>query len=506
MSLKKNTFSNYIGFFYTTLIGLIILPLYLQYLGNSAFGLIGLFAVLKTWIRAFDLSLMPTFSREVALKCKQETGIFEIKLLMRSLEVLFFIVNIFIVFGVILSRKWIAHDWLQIENIDYSQVAFCIVLMTIIIALSWFTDLYRAVIQGMEDQVWLNVANMVILSLQYIGGLALLRWMTHNPVKFFEYQLIISVAELLLIGSKAYRLIPRISKHKNIHFSWDALKGILLFAGSLAYTGILWLLLTQLDKLLLSHILPLSKYGYFTLVTLIAGGILQLSTPISQAILPRMTSLLSQGKREEMLQLYCNATQITAVLVFSLAGMIAVFGKELVYAWTGNKIAANWIAPILFWYALGNAVCTMQSFQFYLQYAAGNLRLHVIFYTILSIIVVPMIFFTAYLYGPMGVGMVWFFMQSIVFLIWSPIIHRKYAPGIHRAWIIRDIMLIFVAVAITLSCLRTIATHLEWMSRVEVFIILGGFGIVVLLGGALASSTCRNFFMSIVSKKEVSKV
>lgn len=506
MSLKKNTVSNYIGFFYTTLIGFIILPLYLQYLGVSAFGLIGLFAVLKTWLRAFDLSLMPTFSREVAFKRNQEAGIFDIKLLMRSLEVLFFIVNIVIILGVILSSKWIVYHWLQIESIDYSQVAFCIILMTIIIALGWFADLYRAVIQGMEDQVWLNFANMFILSLQYLGGLALVRWITHNPVTFFEYQLIVSVVEVLLIGRKAYCLIPNVHEHENIYFSWDALKRILLFAGSLAYTGTIWLLLTQLDKLLLSHILPLSKYGYFALVTLIAGGILQFSSPISQAILPRMTLLLSQGKREEMLQLYRNATQVAAVLVFSLAGMIAVFGKELIYAWTGNKIAASWIAPILFWYALGNAFCTMQSFQYYLQYALGNLRLHVIFYTILSIIAVPMILFAAYLYGPIGIGMVWLLIQSTVLLVWSPIIHRKYAPGIHLAWIMRDIMSIFVAVTILLLCLRTISIHFELMSRVEVFIILGGFGMVVLLGAALASSTCRNFFMQIFCKKEVLKI
>jgi len=506
MSLKKNTFSNFIGFFYTALIGLIILPLYLKYLGISAFGLIGLFTVLKAWFRAFDLSLIPTFSREVAFNRNNATGIYEIRLLMRSLEVLFFIVNILIIFTAILSCKWIVHSWLQIENIDYAQAAFSIILMIIIISVGWFSDLYRAVIQGMEDQVWLNVANIFILSLQYIGGLILLRWFTHNPVHYFEYQLMIAVVDVFLVRTKAYRLIPNASDHKYIYFSWNAIKRILLFASSLAYTGTLWLLLTQLDKLLLSHILPLSKYGYFILVALISGGILQFSAPISQAILPRMTFLLSQGKKEEMLQLYCNATQITAVLVFSLSGIIAVFGRELIYAWTGNIIAAHWIAPILFWYALGNAVCTMQSFQYYLQCASGNLRLHVVFYTIFSIIAVPSIFFAAYFYGPIGTGIAWLLIQCTIFVGWSPIVHRKYAPGIHRVWILRDIMSIFLAVTITLFCLRMVFIHFEWMSRIEVFIILCGFGIVVLMGGALASSACRNFFAPTFGKKEVLKV
>lgn len=66
MSLKKNTISNYITQLYTSLIGIVILPLYLQHLSHDAFGLIGFFTVFQTWLRLLDVGITPTLSREVA--------------------------------------------------------------------------------------------------------------------------------------------------------------------------------------------------------------------------------------------------------------------------------------------------------------------------------------------------------------------------------------------------------------------------------------------------------
>ena len=65
-SLKKNTIANYVGQIYISFIGIIILPFYLKYLGASAFGLVGFFAVFQTWLRLLDVGLTPTLAREVA--------------------------------------------------------------------------------------------------------------------------------------------------------------------------------------------------------------------------------------------------------------------------------------------------------------------------------------------------------------------------------------------------------------------------------------------------------
>ena len=44
--LKRNLIANYLGQGWTALMGLAFIPLYIQYLGIEAYGLIGLFALL----------------------------------------------------------------------------------------------------------------------------------------------------------------------------------------------------------------------------------------------------------------------------------------------------------------------------------------------------------------------------------------------------------------------------------------------------------------------------
>src|SRR5690606_24034914 len=180
------------------------------------------------------------------------------------------------------------------------------------------------------------------------------------------------------------------------------IKEILPFALGLAYSSSLWIFITQFDKLLLSNILTLKNYGYFTLVAIIAAGLMHLSAPIGKAVLPRMTNLLANGQEAQMLQMYRKASQVVAIIVVSVATVIAFFGEELIYVWTGDIEAAKWAAPILFWYVLGNALLPLVMFQYYLQYAHGELKLHVIMNTIMAVVTLPTIYLVAINYGAYG--------------------------------------------------------------------------------------------------------
>jgi O-antigen/teichoic acid export membrane protein len=66
VSLTRNTIANFIGLGYTTVIGIAIFPLYLQYLGAEAFGLVGFFTVLQAWMQLLDMGMSPLLSRQAA--------------------------------------------------------------------------------------------------------------------------------------------------------------------------------------------------------------------------------------------------------------------------------------------------------------------------------------------------------------------------------------------------------------------------------------------------------
>jgi len=497
ISLKWNAIANFIGLAYTTIIGIIILPLYIQYLGPESFGLVGFFIVLQSWMLLLDLGMSPMLSRQAAAIRGKNESFSKLKKLVRSLEIIVFIFALIAVVSIVSGSHWIADNWLNVMSLSLTKVSVSIALMGAIIGFRLFVSLYSGGVQGMENQVRLNVFNVVISTLRYGGALLLFHFVTQDVVYYFVYQLCISTIELVVISYMFYGVLPSTEKIK-IGFYWDTLKPILPFSAGIAYATIIWILVTQLDKLILSNILTLSEYGYFALVAIVSAGIMKITSPISQAILPRLTHFLTQGDEKQMLVLYRKSTQIMTVIMAPVTGMVAMFSTELLYAWTGDRQAAEWAGPVLFWFVLGNGILAIGAFQYYLQFAHGKLKMHVIFNTISAIIQIPVIIYVAYKHGAMGVALAWFFLRLLIFIIWTPIVHRKFAPGMHGSWLIKDVIPAFLITFVLLMMLGLLNIEFIAMSRLEIFLTLFGIGFVILVANILFVSESRKFVFNMI--------
>ncbi|EPN55104.1 polysaccharide biosynthesis protein, partial [Pseudomonas syringae pv. actinidiae ICMP 19096] len=185
-------------------------------------------------------------------------------------------------------------------------------------------------------------------TLRYFGGLVLVSQFSRDPQDFFEFQVAVGLIETLLFAGKARRQMP--APHRMSGLDWALLKPILPFAASLSLSAVLWIVLTQLDKVLLSSLLPLDQYGYFSLVALIAAGLMMLTNPLVQTLLPRLTVLMAEGRRDEMHALFLAANRLVCTCLFPLAALIALQAEPLIFAWTGDQAAARWSSPVLGWY------------------------------------------------------------------------------------------------------------------------------------------------------------
>lgn len=493
MSIKKNTIANYIGQFYNMFIGIAILPAYMTYLGAEAFGLIGFFTMLSAWMMLLDVGLSATISRQSASLKHSKEQLIEFKHILRSVEAIFIVIALGIVCGVYFSNDWIANNWLKIETLDKNEVAYCISLMGMMIAFKWLVGLYKGAINGFEQQIWLNVYGIIINSLKFIGGFILVKYIAQSPSNYFEYQLLIGIIELIVIHQKVYTVVPKTANF--LMPSTKYLKSIMPFALGIAYTSSLWILLTNIDKLLLSNVLSLKEYGYFSLITVVVTGMSSFAGPIGTAVQPRLTSLLSQGKNEEMITLYKKATQFVSVIGFAVAGTVALFSTELLYAWTGDIKAAQWAGDILFWYALGNGLLMILAFQYYLQFAHGNLKYHIWGNTIFGFVQIGVMIIAVYTYGALGSGIAWFTLQAIFLSFWPGYIHSKFAKGIHTNWMFQDVLPMIISSILVLLIMKNLDIDFFSFGRVELFMVLLLIGGIVLIVNSLVANNVRNIIL-----------
>jgi O-antigen/teichoic acid export membrane protein len=169
---------------------------------------------------------------------------------------------------------------------------------------------------------------------------------------------------------------------------------------------------------------------------------------------------------------------------------LVLCAEPLLWAWTGDKNLALHAAPILRLYAIGNGILALAAFPYYLQYAKGDLRLHLIGNAGFVVLLIPTIVWAASKYGGVGAGYVWMSANLLIFVAWLPLIHQKFAPGLNVKWYLQDVLVITAAAVIVGYCLSMFLTNSEsrWLQLCQTI----GLGSLVLVSAASASSAVRH--------------
>lgn len=482
MSLKKNILASYATQIYVTLVGILILPLYLKYMGAEAYGLVGFFTMLQAWFNLLDMGLTPTVARETARFQGGATDAQSYRRLLRALQIIFFAVALLGGGGMFLGAELIADKWLQVQTLPLAQVQIALQLMAVGVALRWMSGLYRGCISGAERLVWLSGFNAFVATLRFVGVLPILIWVGHSPTVFFTYQFLVALIELVGLAVKSHGLLPPLAKGQMLGWTPAALfapiKPVLKFSLSIAFTSSVWVMVTQTDKLVLSKLLPLADYGYFTLAVLAASGVMMISGPISSALLPRMSRLQAEGDEAGLIALYRNATQMVAVIAIPTCLMLVFFAEQVLWVWTGDAQAAKQAAPILRLYALGNGFLAMAAFPYYLQFSKGDLTLHFRGNIIFMLILAPSLVWATWAYGATGAGYAWLVSNALYFFTWVPLVHRRFLTGLHKKWLLQDLSPIFFSASITTALFLLLVDLPEDRPLILIALLLFGISII----------------------------
>jgi O-antigen/teichoic acid export membrane protein len=320
-------------------------------------------------------------------------------------------------------------------------------LMAVTISLRWISGLYRGAVNGFENQVWLCWFSVAIASARFVLVLPWIIFANGSSASFFAFQSVVALVEVLVLVWKTYRLIPGKDPDQRTPWDWKPFRGLMGFSITIAFTSLVWVLVTQTDKLVLSRILPLTEYSYFSLAVLMASGVGVICGPIGNALLPRLTRLHAMGDNEALIQLYRNATQLMVAVAFPASLVLAFFSERILWVWTGSPLIAGKAALVLTLYALGNGCLALCTLPYYLQFAKGDLKLHLIGNAILVPLMVPALVWATWRHGMEGAGYVWLGSMAGYFLIWVPLIHRRLARGLHLQWLLRDIGVVAVSTA-----------------------------------------------------------
>jgi O-antigen/teichoic acid export membrane protein len=265
-------------------------------------------------------------------------------------------------------------------------------------------------------------------------------------------------------------------------------------------TAFLTLLLTQVDKILLSRLLSLDAFGYYALAASIAGTLSIMTGPIAQAVFPHMSKLATQDNRDALVSVYHHAAQLLTVLTVPVVMLVSVFAEGALFVWSGDVSLAEQTAPILSILIFGSMLNGLMIIPYMLQLAYGWTSFAVKVNIVAVLILVPAILWTVPRFGSVGAAWIWVILNIGYILISIHFMHQRLIPGEKWRWYFYDLLLPISGVAVVVL-LATFFKPENYESRCLWLGFLSCTGCAALAISATLADKIRSQFLALFGGK-----
>lgn len=445
MSLKRNFSVSLFASIWSAILGFAMVPLYLKYLGIESYGLIGFFTTTLAILSLLDMGLSPTINREVA-RFSALGELQKAAKLLHTLSVVYWFVALFIVILIIILAPFIAEYWLKSKQFTSQAIANVIMLMGLVAACRWPVGLYQGALMGAQRQTISSGVNIVMSTLGSLGVFIVLAFVSPTIEAFFIFQAFVGIFYATSMRWITWRIIGR---PNSLKFDINELKRIWRFSAGMGAISLTGLVLTQLDKVILSKMVGLVEFGYYALATTVVSSLAILIMPLFNVIYPRFSALVTTNELDKLIQTYRLATRLLATVLFPVAMLLVICSEDLVLIWTGNAQIAKNVAPVISLLAMGSALHGVMYMPYALQLAYGLARLTLTISSILVISLLPLIVVFVLKYGAVGGAMAWLVLHVMYIFLGTWLTHRTVLKGVGVRWLLQDVGVPLVISVIT---------------------------------------------------------
>jgi O-antigen/teichoic acid export membrane protein len=432
-------FAHYVGNGWTAAMAIVFLPRYLEIMGSEAFGVVAFFASLQVWLLLLDMGFPSTMTRELSRSIATTSDEKTFATLLRTVEVLLLAVVILIIAVGFILAAFLSSFWFKAAALDSREITAAAMWMVLAIAIRLHESVYRSCVQGLQKDYLLNAAAVVLSTIRWGGAWAAISAISPSIQTFACWQAFSSLISLLLYRLIVYASLPRLNVMAS--FSWSSLRRVRIYAGSLSLVGVLSIILTQTDKLLLSKTLPLGEFGNYGLACALAGGLFALAAPIGQFFFPKLCRLYAEGKDDDFSRAYHLAAQTVSVVVGGVAVVAIMLSKDITYLWLTGDGAASAIYPIMQLMIIGNLLNALASMPYHAQLAAGWAVFALRMNMVAVVMFVPLLFVLVPKYGAMGAAWLWVALNIGYLVSIMTLMYRRILCGHRLRWMIGDICL-----------------------------------------------------------------
>ncbi len=492
----KNLIANYLGRTWSSILAIALIPTYIRLMGIEAYGLVGFFTTITSVFGLLDFGIGATMTRELALRSSTSGKENTKRDLVRTLELIYWglslIAGVLIYFG----SSIIANFWVNSESIALADIVFSIKLMGLGFAFQFPTSLYQGGLMGLERQVLVNVINITISTFRGGGAVLVLWFISPTITVFFQWQVISSVIGCLVFIVATWGSLPRSSKISRFNFT--IVRDIWKYAAAISANAILGIFLTQLDKIILSKMLSLRTFGYYSIAATAASAIWLIIIPFSNSIFPRLVHLYEKRDYLQLRDFFRASSQWLSLVLYPVCAVVVVYSSEMLFLWMNDPILAQKSYLILSLLVFGIMLNGMVSLPGNCAPAFGWPLLMTYTNIFQVVLIVPLVIFLVLWLNIIGAGIAWIIINSVYVIFMAPIFFKKYLKEEKKGWYVNDNLLPFVISFCV--CIVSRLIYPEFQSRILIFIWIFVTLTISFISTFLALKYTRSVFIKNLNK------
>lgn len=476
-TVKRNILANLAGGAWIAVLTLVITPLQVNILGVESYGLLGFFTTLQMVFSVFDFGLSSTITRELA--GDRSPGQTQSRPLLRTATTVFW--GLALVIGVALATYSgaLARFWFNPKEVDVALLEQALRVIALYLALRWPVALYGGILSGLQRMDILNAVRAATASLRLVGGIVvLLVW--RDLAGFLWWTSFSAVVEVVAYALACRRVYPAMEWRPG--FSLQAVESVWGYSLSMNAIAVLAILITQLDRLLVSKMLSLETFGYYSLAYNIATGISLVPSAISSAMLPSFAAAHSGGTRDVLLRRYDNANRAMLFAAGFAVFALVFFGEPILAIWISPVAAAGAWQPLAllsagFW--LGAANSNAYNIAVASRQPGVPLKM-----TLISVAPYALgLYWMINAFGANGAAGVWLALNVCYVLILVPTVHRKILEFPVAPWFLKTLLPFVLLGCTTFGAVRLITSR--WLLDTGMVADLAALAVAALFYSAL---------------------
>jgi len=420
--LSAAVMANFAGAICSMIISILSVPFYLRYLGAEGYGVVGFSTTLLSIVTFLDGGLTLTVNREFARLSDSPDNIRQRRETLSAGTVLFALIALVVTAAIWSCAPWIARDWLNSSNISIGELVVSIRLIGFILGEQMLWALFQGALFGLHRQITANAVRIAGLTARAIGAVLILKYLSSTPSAFFAWYGSVLLAQILV----ARMLLARDVRTSDAFVlpSSRMLKLLLLQTRGFGALAILSLLLSQVDKLLISRMLPLQEFGYYMVAVSVSLLPLMIAAPFTNVFFPTL-SRLAQARPAAAVTVFKLGTGLIGSIVVPVGFTLAMFSREMIFAWTGSATVTEHVAPIVTILIAGYSINGTLQLTYYFEMAHARTRIPIISNIIALLLIVPSMIALSRSFGALGVAGCWFLLNVGYLIIGMPILLRR---------------------------------------------------------------------------------